>query len=59
MIRLTTVFALLTALGLAACGPQPVARIPKSGVSGANGGGEYELNNTPLGTTQVRGGYGY
>ncbi len=59
MKRLVSVFALLSALGLAACGPQPVARIPKSGVSGASGGGELELNDTPLGTTQIRGGYGY
>ena len=47
-----TRLALAALLSLAGCsGPQPRARIPSSGVTAVDGGGQAELHNEPRGET--------
>ncbi|WP_158743331.1 hypothetical protein [Acidisphaera sp. L21] len=50
MNRVALLLAMAAATLLAACGPQPVARIPSSGVTAGAGGGERTLRNAPAGT---------
>ena len=49
MIRRLLGLSLGTLVLLAGCGPQPRARIPSSGVTAVDGGGQAELHNQPRG----------
>ena len=51
MTRILFFSAVVLGAAVGCSGPQPVARIPSSGVTASVGGGEVELGNSPRGTT--------